>query len=375
MSTEMNTSPDKKKCPNCSHMQPIKAKFCQKCGISFTENEGSTQSQEALQWRQVKKRISQQRAEPKEQPKQETVTRKCSKCNAIIESTVLEQCPLCMSELSPLPSTQKENLDRMLFTGKKLVSEKEIKIDRNVWTSGREIFNVFLNSVLIFIFVTMGAYIFQIQQQLDTTMLVLITLLSTASLGVYPLIYIGLNHLNWKKIGLKSEKIALFITLGVLGGIGYYFFEYGLEYLWDFIPIYPSESPLAWLFNKPTLFDINSVEFPLRFAFYAAFLFAEIFEEFLFRGILHNGIYDVLKKKNKGNPRFLSVILTSLFYSTFYLIFFISSISGYTVIFSLVLSLVVGIVYELSNRSLVIVITLKMIYVGIGILFTFIPLF
>ena len=332
----------------------------------------STPTTSGSQWRQVKNRITQERNIPETKLTPLTTERTCSNCNTIIDSTVLEQCPLCMHELSPLPPKQKETLDRMLFTGKKLISEKEIRIDRNKWTSGKEIFNVFLNSVLFYIFITLGATIFLLQGYLDESIASLLYLAGSAVLGVYSLIYVGINHLKWKKIGFKSEKILLYILLGIAAGIGLYFVEYGVTYLTDFIPDYYADKPImAFLFDQSAIFDINTIDFPLRLGFYAIFLLEQVMEELLFRGVVHNGIYDVMKKKKKGGSRFFAVLLTTLFYASFYMIF---EISGYMLIFNLVLSLVIGIVYELSNRSLTIVISMKIIYVGVSILLVFIPL-
>jgi len=367
---------DKKTCPNCSHEQPIEAVFCQKCGIPFTETNNNAQpspSTSELQWRQVKKKFSQQRSVTEPKLSTSIAERTCPHCNTIIESAVLEQCPLCMNELPPLPPTQKENLDRMLFTGKKIVSEKDTRIDPNSWSNGKEILNVFLNSALFYIFITMGAYIFSVQGYLDENLTILFYILGSVALGIYPLIYVGINHLHWKKIGFKSDKTLLFIILGILAGIALYFTDFGVSYLSSFIKYYNAETQplLAFLFDKESLFNINTVDFPLRFAFYAAFLFEQVLEEFLFRGVIHNGIHDVMIKKKRKGSRIIPVVLTTLIYAAFYFLF---EPSGFTLIFKLASSLLIGIVYELSDRSLTITISMKIIYVGASILFFFIPL-
>ncbi|MBN2155732.1 MAG: zinc ribbon domain-containing protein [Candidatus Lokiarchaeota archaeon] len=367
----MNFTSENKKCPQCSRELPSNANFCQKCGYSFSE-ESSQSISSASEWRQVKKRIKRQRQET--QLEEKSIERTCPNCNAIIKSTVLEQCPLCMSELPPLPEIQKDNLDRMLFTGKKLVSEKELKIDKNKWSSGREVFNVILNSLLIFIFIIMAQFIFQIQGSLseENARIIsgVISLISIAALGVYPLIYIGVNHLNWNKIGFKSENTLILILIGLLTGIGLFFVEYGIEIILDFLPFYDPESLLGILFNEPVnLVDLTSINFPMRYLFYFLLLIAEIFEQFLFRGVVHNGIHDVLKKKDKSNPRFKAVLYTTLVYGLFYLLFYTS---GYLFLINIGLSLVLGITYELSNRNLTIILSMKTIYVAISILAPFI---
>lgn len=375
MSNEIPPSSEKKTCPKCSHEQPIEAVFCQKCGTPFPETEKSaesTVSTSGSQWRQVKKRFTQERITPKSKSSSSTAERICPGCNTIIESTVLEQCPLCMSELPPLPPKHKENLDRIFFTGKKIVTEKEIKIDPNKWSSGKEIFNVFLNSMLFYIFITIGAAIFNFQEYIDINLTELLYFVGSIALGIYPLIYIGSNHLHWKKIGFRSDKIVLFILLGIGAGIGLYFVEYGTSLVTNLIPYFHPDSILAYIFDRTALFDLNTVEFPLRIAFYAAFLLEQVSVELLFRGVIHNGIHDLMVKKKRNLSRILPVMLTTLIYAVFYFLF---DQSGYALIFNLVLSLVIGIVYELSDRSLSILISMKIIYVGASILFAFIPLF
>ncbi len=261
----------------------------------------------------------------------------------------------------------------MFFTGKKIITEKEIRINPNEWTNGKEIFNVFLNSVLFYIFLTMGATIFFYQGYLDQTLTYLFYILGSVALGLYPLIYVKTNQLHWKKIGFKSDKIVLSILLGIVAGFALYFTKIGINFITDLIPDFYAATPvLAFLFDKGSIFDINTINFPLRFAFYAAFLFGQVIEEFLFRGVLHNGIHDIMIKKKRKLSRILPVVLTCLFYSVFYFLF---DPSGYALIFNLALSLVIGIVYELSDRSLTILISMKIFYVGASILFTFIPLF
>lgn len=386
-------NPDTKKCPHCSHEQPIEAQFCQKCGISFSVKDDSIKASGKSQWRQVKRLITQQ-PQPSESTPSKITDRTCSKCNAIIQSIVLEQCPLCMNELAPLPPVEKEKLEKILFTGKKLVSEKEMMIDRNVWSNSKEVLNVFLSSALIFIFISLGGIFLQAELPQGSPLFGLIILIGSALLGIYPFIYVSINQLNWSKIGWKNDRIFLNIILGIIAGVGMYFANVGVELLVSYFPTFP-DGTLAFFFNKPTivknsLININTTPIPLRIAIYTVFLCAQILEEILFRGVLHNGIFDVLNKKKRKLSGFLAVVLTSLIYSAFYLIFgstgyasFLGlsgylayfELSGYMLLFNLGLSLIVGIAYELSNRSLTVVMTMKTVYVGVCILFTFIPLF
>ncbi len=378
MSEEITPPTEKKKCPKCSRELPIDANFCQSCQYSFGDTSSNSENNVNTQWRQVKKRMKHQNRSVSK-TKQERILRTCTKCNTLIDSTVLEQCPLCMHGLPPLPPTQKDELDRLLFTGKKLVSEKEMRIDRNVWTSWKEIFNVIFSSLLLFVFAALVDYVLVFQEAnfadpaTFTLIRGLLNLGAFVTLGIYPIIYIRLNKLNWEKIGFKSNKLLLYILIGVIGGGMLYFAEYGIEFLMDFIPLYAEDSTMGILFNKPTpIVDFATVDFPLNLAFFGAFLFAQVSEEILFRGVIHNGIYDVAKKKKRSNPGLRAVLFTTLIYTAFNFFF---NFSGYLLAFNLGLSLISGILYELSNRSLAIVISAKTIYVGLSILFVFIPFF
>ncbi len=376
MSEEIPPPTEKKKCPKCSRELPIDAHFCQSCQYSFSNTLANSETNVNSQWRRVKKRIKQQNSTVGK-TKSKSILRTCTNCNAVVDSIVLEQCPLCMHGLPSLPPTQKDQLDRMLFTGKKLVSEKEMRIDRNVWTSWKEIFNVIFSSLLIFVLAALVDYVLAFQEaSFDPELFVLlrglINLGAFVTLGIYPFVYVRLNKLKWEKIGFKSNKLLFCILVGVVGGGMLYFSEYGIEYLMDFLPNIYLNPIVNTLFGKPEpLVDFTAVTFPLNLAFIGGFLLAQIMEEILFRGVLQNGIYDIAKKKKRSNPGLRGVLFTTLIYAGFNFFF---NFSGYLLVFNLALSLITGILYELSNRSLTIVISAKTIYVGLSILFAFIPL-
>jgi hypothetical protein len=402
MSEEITPTSEKKICPKCSHEQPIEAKFCQKCGNSFEDLNTSAPinpDSGETQWRQVKKRITQHYQAPQSQPAEKIEERVCPNCKTVIESSVLEQCPLCMTILPPLPQKHKEQLDRMLFTGKKIVTEKEIKIDRNKWSNVKEILNVFLNSLLFFILVSLGGLFLQTESTFPFPFMGLLFLIGATLLGVYPIIYVAVNKLNWVKIGFKHNKIILYMFIGIISGVLLYFVNVGIDYLMQFLHFRPN-TILSFFFNRPenlvdpvlnnNLTDLSTLE-PLYFViFLVIFLSANVMEVILFRGVIHNGIADLLIKKKSSLTGVIAIILTSLIYSVTFFVFGSSGyvtifgfsgqfvfyeLSGFMLPFDLAFSILIGIVYEITKRSLPSIIAMKIVYVGISILFIFIPLF
>ncbi|MCP4762673.1 MAG: hypothetical protein GY870_12910 [archaeon] len=84
------------------------------------------------EWRIVKKKVTQLDDEAKNsQGALTTIKRECLKCKTIIESKVLEQCPICYSELSPLPDIQKKALLKLFNKGNRKYSWKEKKLKPN----------------------------------------------------------------------------------------------------------------------------------------------------------------------------------------------------------------------------------------------------
>ena len=164
--------------------------------------------------------------------------RKCPKCNSIISSKILKQCPICDTVLEELPaeiSLKKEGQDSLLvFTGKKLELTNKYIIKKDQWTF-KEAIAVFFNSLVFYIFselVIVGLFYISLDpssqnMQLSITIEVItISQIPGAFLLIYPIFYIYSKKHKISKLGLNAEKKNLSIALmfGIIGGI--------LTYLW-----------------------------------------------------------------------------------------------------------------------------------------------
>lgn len=379
-----NEKKETKICPHCGKELPINAKFCQKCGLKLiygqddkTEKKQVEQGDQSEQseWRKVKKRVISPTGStytPSDQvkPKSQPIQRVCPNCNSIVESKVLEQCPICFKPLPPLPAEQKEELSKMFFTGKKLITEKDLKPDKEKWKV-REGISTFINSVLIFIVaefaVVVGSTFLGGNQNGTyvsiTVSSILLNPLIYVLLGIYPLIYISVKKLNYSKLGFTwRKKLIPFLFLGVITGIAYYFIEYVAEQGLQLTGIPLLQLPSIAAEQNQVMANMGSLIY-LLILFFAL---QELFEAILFRGVLHNTIADYFERKDSKYRKLKSILIVSAVYCIFY---FILSLSVYYLILNIIFSLFVGFVYEGSNRSLYSVAIMKIVFYLVGFIF------
>ncbi|MHA1729049.1 MAG: CPBP family glutamic-type intramembrane protease [Promethearchaeota archaeon] len=364
-----------KKCPNCGRELPEYAKFCKSCGTRIGSK--GIPIRKETEWRKVKKRVINQYERSEQPEKEKSIERICPKCNTIVNSKVLEQCPVCFTKLPALSEKEKEKLDTMLFTGKKMVSEKSLTPDKNKW-SLKEATSVFFNSIMIYVLIEsvfLGFFMLN-PGLLDEGRIpineftLLISPLISIIFGVFPLIYISKNKHNFKKIGFREENIIKFILTGIIVGILFYFFNNWIDSLVTFF----IDKPVAVIAEEKDV--INNMGIPLVMLLTVIVITGQIFEEILFRGVIQNALGDYLENKNPKKKsgmllnvnKWNTIFIICAIYSVFY---FIIGLNFYYLILNLVSSLIVGIVYEFTDRSMVVLIFMKISYIIMGIVLFF----
>ena len=292
------------------------------------------------------------------------ISRKCSGCGSIITSSILDQCPICNAVLEPLPEYQKleKSQPGFIFTEKKLKSEKELIIKKDIWNL-REGIKVFTNSIWIYFIIYMGLMFFIIYQtnpeNLEgngtseiTMYMILLAQIPGIILGLYPLWYISSNKHEFKKLGFSSDsnKIFLAFVIGVLGGI-----------LLLLINLFSNLINDIFISFGFTIFDTSELAAEERRILRQAELFwiiilmiliilQSISTEILFRGVLHNTLIQKFQKNADSiMEKFKVILIVALVYCGVYFLF--NWIFGIIfLILNLLFFIFLGILYEINRN-------------------------
>jgi membrane protease YdiL (CAAX protease family) len=366
---ELETGIEGTICPNCNKSLPQGAKFCKSCGFKLPIPQTRTSSKS--EWRKVKKKllIEQTVSRPKINAKEE---RFCPKCNAIIKSVILEQCPICLNEV-PLNKEQSSDKkpEKMVFTGQKLITERNLKKDKNKWNI-RESMSVSLNSILLYGIIqslVLVYFLYFSAEPIDSIPIneftVIIGPVISMSLGLFPIFYILKNKHKFAKLGFSKNYILLLVFLGIVCGV----FLFYIELFSDLIltPI------IEGVWSKPPIIEeernfILNMGLGFQILFSIAIIFDNVLEEILFRGVVQNSFSDYFSNKNgKGSkilPKIKSILTTSAIQLAFYLFF---TFNPYYFVVNLIPSLILSIFYEIIDRKMTGLVLLKISYSIIGL--------
>jgi len=327
--------------------------YCPNCGKQIITVKTD---QEKFQESQVHEAIP-----PQHQAK---ISRKCSGCSSIITSSILEQCPICNAVLEPLPDYQKLSKAQpgFIFTEKKLKSEKELIIKKDIWNF-REGIKVFTNSIWIYFIIYLGLLFFIIYQTNPensggngtseiSIYMILLAQIPGIILGIYPLWYILSNKHDYKKLGFSanSNKLILAFVIGVLGGfllllinlfsnlINDIFYSFGLT-IFDTSVLAAEErrilrqTELFWIIILMILIILQSIS-----------------TEILFRGVLHNTLIQKFQKNADSlMVKFKVILIVALVYCGVYILFYMI-LGIILLILNLLFFILLGILYEINRN-------------------------
>ncbi|MBY9006307.1 MAG: hypothetical protein KGD63_06080 [Candidatus Lokiarchaeota archaeon] len=330
-------------CAYCGHSLEKDRVYCPKCGKLSVKLKSSNNDDQTLPTNKKSNHL-------------EIPERICSNCKSIIKSTLLNQCPICNTKLEEIP---KENIEKLgkqasfLFTGKKLIAEKELELKKDAWNF-KEGLSKFSNSILIFIttflfIIIIYSSIYEGKTPPTNIYSFMINILPEIIFGILPIWYIYSKNHSFKKIGLSlnQRKIIIILIIGIAGGVCLslinifsnilidVFAELGLEKI---IPIQDS--------INTNLTIIKNTEIYWIILLIALNILSSISIEILFRGVLHN----TLKTRYK-NGIINKIIVISLVTLTYLGIFTLLTFEKviYFLPYYIMVNVFLGIIFEYSE--------------------------
>jgi len=349
MSKENNKKTKLKFCVYCGAKLDEEKAYCPKCGKLVIKIKAP--------FKESEKKVTDKVIQEKEK---KIISRKCSGCGSVINSPILEQCPICNTKLEKLPSPppviptrSSQTKTGFIFTSKKLEPEQKYLLKKDIWNF-REGLSVFFNSIMAYITIRLliiMLFTFQSESaSIDTNITtILLGLIPEIIFGVYPLWYIYSKKHNFKKLGFSYELKTFFLSIliGIIAGIGLIVFNFFsnniIELMYnagiDFFDIlgYMAEenqiikdANLLWIILLMLLLSLSSLS-----------------TEIVFRGVLHNTLRARFEKDLLG--RISVIILVALIYSGIFLLFSIP-IGIYFFLIDFVVFIILGIIYEINHN-------------------------
>lgn len=324
--------------------------YCPNCGkliIKLKEGKISIPTQA------VKKPILIKKAE---------ISRKCPGCGSIINSTVLNQCPICNTELEKISEAKKASIKKkpgLIFTNKKLELEQKYILKKDDWNL-REGLNVFGTCIYIYIISYFLIYFLLVFQGGTGTLEISIQTLLISQIpqilfGIYPLYYIYSKKHSYGKLRFikGSRKIISGILIGCVGALSLIL----LNLLYSSLISSLADIGLD-LFNVETelaLQDqiIRNADFLLVFLLGVLLVLGTISLELVFRGVLHNTL------KQRFRNVIYVILLVAVIYSVLRIVLYPSPVFFALNFLEFV---IIGIIYEITDRNLYSTIIAHVIY-------------
>ncbi|MFW9826636.1 MAG: type II CAAX prenyl endopeptidase Rce1 family protein [Candidatus Thorarchaeota archaeon] len=279
------------------------------------------------------------------------VSRKCPNCGSIITSTILDQCPICNTELEKISEVKKAIIQKkpgLIFTDKKLEPEQKFVLKKDTWTlkEGINVFGTCIYILVIVFFLVFSFTSFQLETTPLTIQIILLSQIPELIFGIYPIWYIYNKKHSFQKLGFfsNSNKILIAVLIGILGALMLFlidifsdsFINFLSDVGFDFFNIKSSietqnlvirNSDLIWIILLALTLCIKSIS-----------------SEIVFRGVLHNTL------KQKFRNIYLVILIVALAYSLVYVMMsFTVGISFFLLNF--IAFAILGLLYEI-NRNL-----------------------
>ncbi len=342
------------------------AKFCVYCGTTIEENTAYCPNPKCgklvINIKPSEDSLQKQRKKP-ELLEKEVISRKCSGCGSIITSSILEQCPLCDTELEKTLLQKGVAQDKKpqrktgyVFKNKKLVPEQRFILKRNEWNF-REGISVFANSLMAYVTIRLILTMLLTLQLGPTDSIdlnitsILLSQIPDIIFGVYPLYYIFSKKHKFQKLGvmLKTRYIIIALIIGIIGSGGLilidnfssiiirFMYTSGIDFV-DIGALIAEENLI--LQNANLIFIVLLV---------AIMSVSVISIEIAFRGVLHNTLKAHFANNFLGKTSAIAIV--ALIYSALFL-FFTLPIGIYFFITNFLVFLFLGIIYEINKNLL-----------------------
>ena len=317
----------------------LKIKHCVHCGETVEEFETYCPKCGKLI---IKVKPSKKEFTPTSSQKLE-ISRKCSGCGSIITSTIIDQCPICNTDLERISEVRKASIKEkpgLIFTNNKLEPEQKFILKKDAWNF-KEGINVFATCIYVlviiyFLIFALVSFQFDVTDPDLNILIIVLGLIPELIFGIYPLWYIYNKKHSYRKLGFDSDskKILKTIGIGIVGTFVLVLIEIYSNVYIDLI----SDAGLDFFNIKISIIEQNQEikDAGLLWILLVTLLLTlgAISSEIVFRGILHN----TLKKKFK--KEYYVILLVSLANSlvvlllsvTFGLTFFLTNFLTFTVL-------------------------------------------
>jgi len=296
-----------------------KIKYCVFCGVNVEKDKTYCPNCGKLIIKiDTEKRIIIPKSKPIPPPKVD-FSRKCPNCGSIITSTIIDQCPICNTELERISEIKKAVVQKkpgLIFTNKKLEPEQKFVLKKDTWNL-REGLNVFGTCIYVLIIVFFITFISFQSGSSVTIQQFLLSQIPELLFGIYPIWYIYNKKHSFAKLGFdsNSKKITLALLIGILGSLMLLLLDFFSDSLITFI----SDVGLDFFNVRSELEQqnlvIRSSELIWIILLGLTLCARVISSEIVFRGVLHN----TLKQKFRNN--YIVILIVSLAYSLVLLMF------------------------------------------------------
>ncbi len=314
--------------------------YCPNCGKLVIKLNGSKELKEP---QIIYKPTSIQKAE---------ISRKCPGCGSLVNSTILDQCPICDTVLERVSEAKKEVIKKkpgLIFTNKKLELEQKFLLKKDQWNL-REGLNVFGTCMYIYIIVFFLIYFLLVSQGGSETIelniqMFLISQIPEALFGIYPLYYIYSKKHSSEKLGFfkDSKKILFSIIIGAIGAALLILFDFLFSALINNLANIGLD--LSSVISDVAMQNqiIRDADFIWVFLLIVLMVIGTFSIEIAYRGVLHNAL------KQKFKNRIYVIVIVALAYTILMLVlnpnpvyFFLNFISF----------LIIGIIFEVTNGNI-----------------------
>ena len=352
MSEEKKDDQIVKYCVHCGAEIKGNQAYCPKCGKLVIKLKSSLDD-------------SQKSISPPISKTKEITSRTCPNCGSIINSTILEQCPICNAKLEKPPKEilttseiSQPKRTGFIFSNKKLVPEQKYILKKDTWNF-REGVSVFGNSLLIYVIIRFLIIIliwFTFDPSgtgsIDINMtIIMLYQIPDIIFGVYPLWYIYSKKHTIKKLGLYRgfKSLLKALAIGLIGAIGLILldnlFSLITQSLYnsglDFFNIFEYLQKQALVFKNADLLWLILL--------CVLIIIAITSTELVFRGVLHNSLKAQFENNLSG--RISIILIVALIYAGLYLLF--SWPEGiYFFIINFLVSIVLGVLFEINGNLL-----------------------
>ncbi len=340
-----------------------KIKYCVYCGEDVGKNKTycpgcgklivKLKESKKIENYHIKKSVSPQKIE---------ISRKCSGCGSIVNSTVLSQCPICNTKLEDISEVDKEFIQKkpgLIFIDKKLEPEQKFILKTDSWTL-KEGLNVFSTSVYVYIITFFLIYFLLVFQagggSIDQNIQIfLLSQTPEILFCIYPLYYIFSKNHKFRKLGFYKDnrKILIGIAIGIIGVFSLVLVNILFN---SFISILTSIGldffdTSGDLVNQTQI--LRSADFIWVFFLLIMIGFGAFSSEIVYRGVLHNTL------KEKFDNEIYVILIVALIYSVLMVVLYPNPTYFFL---NFIVFVIIGIIYEVTNGNIYSTVVANVLY-------------